>query len=236
MTASRSGHETIAAIATPAGRGGIGIVRVSGPGCRVIGEGLLGGVPVPRVASLRAFLGPDGDAIDEGIALYFPAPHSLTGEDVLELQGHGGPVVLDMLLCRVLELGARQAEPGEFTQRAFLNDKLDLAQAEAIADLIDSGSAQAARAALRSLRGEFSTQVHELTEACSGFGCGSRPRSISPKRRSISSPTGRSVNAWPIIRKRFAELRRGRAPGCAAAGRTHARDRRHGRMPASRAC
>jgi len=165
MTAPRSGHATIAAIATPAGRGGIGIVRVSGPGCREIGERLLGGVPAPRVASLRAFLGPDGDAIDEGIALYFPAPHSLTGEDVLELQGHGGPVVLDMLLRRVLELGARQAEPGEFTQRAFLNDKLDLAQAEAIADLIDSGSAQAARAALRSLRGEFSTQVHELTEA-----------------------------------------------------------------------
>lgn len=165
MTAPRSGHATIAAIATPAGRGGIGIVRVSGPGCRDIGEGLLGGVPVPRVASLRAFLGPDGEAIDEGIALYFPAPHSLTGEDVLELQGHGGPVVLDMLLRRALALGARQAEPGEFTQRAFLNEKLDLAQAEAIADLIDSGSAQAARAALRSLRGEFSTQVHELTEA-----------------------------------------------------------------------
>ena len=165
MTAPRSGHATIAAIATPAGRGGIGIVRVSGPGCRDIGEGLLGGVPAPRVAALRTFLGPDGDAIDEGIALYFPAPHSLTGEDVLELQGHGGPVVLDMLLRRVLELGARQAEPGEFTQRAFLNDKLDLAQAEAIADLIDSGSAQAARAALRSLRGEFSMQVHELTEA-----------------------------------------------------------------------
>ena len=169
MTAPRPGHATIAAIATPAGRGGIGIVRVSGPRCRDIGEGLLGGVPAPRVASLRAFLGPDGDAIDEGIALYFPAPHSLTGEDVLELQGHGGPVVLDMLLRRVLALGARQAEPGEFTQRAFLNDKLDLAQAEAIADLIDSGSAQAARAALRSLRGEFSTQVHELTEALLGL-------------------------------------------------------------------
>ena len=165
MTAPRPGHATIAAIATPAGRGGIGIVRVSGPGCRDIGMGLLGALPPPRVASLRAFLGPAGEAIDEGLALYFPAPHSLTGEDVLELQGHGGPVVLDLLLRRVLELGARQAEPGEFTQRAFLNDKLDLAQAEAIADLIDSGSAQAARAALRSLRGEFSTQVHELTEA-----------------------------------------------------------------------
>jgi tRNA modification GTPase len=165
VTASPRGHATIAAIATPAGRGGIGIVRVSGPGCRDIAEKLLGSVPAPRVAVLRAFLGPEGEAIDEGIALHFPAPHSLTGEDVLELQGHGGPVVLDLLLRRVLALGARQAEPGEFTQRAFLNDKLDLAQAEAIADLIDSGSAQAARAALRSLRGEFSSQVHELTEA-----------------------------------------------------------------------
>ena len=165
MTAPRSGQATIAAIATPAGRGGIGIVRVSGPGCRDIGEGLLGGVPAPRVASLRLSSGRTAKRSTRASRSTFPAPHSLTGEDVLELQGHGGPVVLDMLLRRVLELGARQAEPGEFTQRAFLNDKLDLAQAEAIADLIDSGSAQAARAALRSLRGEFSTQVHELTEA-----------------------------------------------------------------------
>ena len=155
MTAPRSGHATIAAIATPAGRGGIGIVRVSGPGCRDIGDQLLGGLPPARVASLRAFLGPDGDAIDEGIALYFPAPHSLTGEDVLELQGHGGPVVLDMLLRRVLALGARQAEPGEFTQRAFLNDKLDLAQAEAVSDLIEASTEAAARSAGRSLSGAF---------------------------------------------------------------------------------
>ena len=161
MTAS----DTIAAIATPPGRGGIGIVRVSGRDCRTMAAGLLGRVPQPRTAELHRFLDAAGDAIDEGIALFFPGPASFTGEDVLELQGHGGPVVLDLLLRRALELGARAAEPGEFTQRAFLNDKLDLAQAEAVADLIESGSAQAARAALRSLQGEFSAQIHELAEA-----------------------------------------------------------------------
>ena len=157
--------DTIAAISTAPGRAGIGIVRISGPASRSIGEQLVGELPAPRVAALRSFRGQDGEPIDEGIVLYFPAPHSLTGEDVLELQGHGGPVVLDVLLRRVLMLGARAAEPGEFTQRAFLNEKLDLAQAEAVADLIDSGSAQAARAAVRSLQGEFSARVHELTEA-----------------------------------------------------------------------
>jgi len=157
--------DTIAAIATAPGRGGIGIVRVSGPGCRVVADALLGRVPEPRVAELHRFRDADGGPIDEGLALYFPGPASFTGEDVLELHGHGGPVVMDLLLRRVLALGARVAEPGEFTQRAFLNDKLDLAQAEAVADLIDSGSAQAARAALRSLQGEFSSQVHDLAEA-----------------------------------------------------------------------
>jgi tRNA modification GTPase len=157
--------DTIAAIATAPGRGGVGIVRVSGPGCRAIAEALLGRVPEPRSAELHRFRGADGEPVDEGLALFFPAPASFTGEDVLELQGHGGPVVMDLLLGQVLERGARVAEPGEFTQRAFLNDKLDLAQAEAVADLIDSGSAQAARAALRSLQGEFSSQVHGLAEA-----------------------------------------------------------------------
>jgi len=156
---------TIAAIATAAGRGGIGIVRVSGPGCREIAVALIGRVPAPRVAELHRLLDAAGEAIDEGLALHFPSPNSFTGEDVLELHGHGGPVVLDLLLRRVFELGARAAQAGEFTQRAFLNDKLDLAQAEAVADLIDSGSAQAARAALRSLAGEFSSQVHDLAEA-----------------------------------------------------------------------
>ena len=156
---------TIAAIATAPGRGGIGIVRISGPGCREIAAALLGRVPAPRSAELHRFVDGAAEPIDEGIALYFPAPASFTGEDVLELQGHGGPVVMDLLLRRTLELGARAAQPGEFTQRAFLNDKLDLAQAEAVADLIDSGSAQAARAALRSLAGEFSSQVHDLAES-----------------------------------------------------------------------
>ncbi len=156
---------TIAAIATPPGRGGVGIVRVSGPGCGAIAQALLGGLPPPRHAGLRRFRDAAGQVIDAGIALYFPAPQSFTGEDVLELHGHGGPVVMDLLLARVLELGARLARPGEFSERAFLNDKLDLAQAEAVADLIASGTAAAARAAMRSLQGEFSARVQELVEA-----------------------------------------------------------------------
>jgi tRNA modification GTPase len=156
---------TIAAIATPPGRGGIGIVRVSGPACAAIAQTLAGDVPLPRRASFRGFRDAGGQLIDKGIVLYFPAPHSFTGEDVLELQGHGGPVVMDLLLARVLELGARLARPGEFSERAFLNDKLDLAQAEAVADLIASSTAEAARAAMRSLQGEFSARVQELVEA-----------------------------------------------------------------------
>ncbi len=156
--------DTIAAIATPPGRGGIGIVRVSGPATKAIAMALLGELPAPRRATHTLFRDAGHNAIDDGIALYFPAPHSFTGEDVLELHGHGGPVVMDMLLTRIVELGARLARPGEFSERAFLNDKLDLAQAEAIADLIDSGSAQAARAALRSLQGEFSQRIQTLVE------------------------------------------------------------------------
>ncbi len=154
--------EIIAAIATAPGRGGIGVVRVSGIGLLPFAGALTGKPPPPRRAILSRFLAADGGAIDQGILLYFPAPHSFTGEDVLELQGHGGPVVLQMLLARCLELGARVAEPGEFSQRAFLNDKLDLVQAEAIADLIDASTAAAARSALRSLSGEFSHEVHAL--------------------------------------------------------------------------
>ena len=157
--------DTIAAIATPPGRGGVGIVRVSGALSAAIAKALAGNVPRPRRASLRRFCDGAEQLIDEGIALFFPAPHSFTGEDVLELQGHGGPVVMDLLLARVLELGARLARPGEFSERAFLNGKLDLAQAEAVAGLIDSGSAEAARAAMRSLQGEFSQRVQALVEA-----------------------------------------------------------------------
>jgi len=156
--------DTIVAIATPPGRGGIGIVRVSGPATRDIGRALLRNLPAPRRIAVRQFLDTDGAVIDAGPVLFFAAPNSFTGEDVLELHGHGGRVVMDMLLQRVLALGARLARPGEFSERAFLNDKLDLAQAEAIADLIDSGTAQAARAAMRSLRGEFSARVQLLLE------------------------------------------------------------------------
>jgi tRNA modification GTPase len=156
--------DTIAAISTAPGRGGIGIVRVSGPGCGAVAQSLLGNLPAPRQAELRRFQDAGGGTIDRGLALFFPAPHSYTGEDVLELHGHGGPVVMDLLLARVLELGARTAAAGEFTERAFLSGRIDLAQAEAVADLIDSGSAQAARAAVRSLHGEFSAQVRELAE------------------------------------------------------------------------
>ncbi len=160
-----SGMDTIAAPATPPGRGGIGIVRVSGPKATAIAAVLLGRVPEPRRATLAAFLDAAGEPIDAGIALFFPGPASFTGEDVLELQGHGGPVVLELLLARVTELGARLARPGEFTERAFFAGKVDLAQAEAVADLIEAGSAQAARAAMRSLQGEFSREVEALATA-----------------------------------------------------------------------
>ena len=157
--------DTIVAPATAPGRGGIGVVRLSGPGVPVIASALLGGrLPEPRRATLATFRDGAGEAIDSGLALYFPAPHSYTGEAVLELHGHGGPAVLAALVARAVELGARRAEPGEFTRRAYLNDKLDLAQAEAVADLIDAGSQAAARAALRSLQGAFSAEVHGLVE------------------------------------------------------------------------
>jgi len=156
--------ETIAAVATPPGIGGVGIVRISGPLVPTIAEGLIGHVPEPRLATLADFRARDSEVIDQGIVLFFPAPRSFTGEDVLELQGHGGPVVLDLLLQRTLELGARPARPGEFSERAFLNGKLDLAQAEAIADLIESTTEVAARLAGRTLRGEFSRRVKDLVE------------------------------------------------------------------------
>jgi tRNA modification GTPase len=156
--------DTIAACATPPGRGGVGIIRVSGPACRAIAREVIGDLPPARKAAHRVFSDRKGESIDDGLALFFPGPNSFTGEDVLELQGHGGPVVMDMLLNAVLEAGARPARPGEFSERAFLNDKLDLAQAEAIADLIDSSTQQAARSALRSLQGGFSERINVLAE------------------------------------------------------------------------
>ncbi|KZX73511.1 tRNA uridine(34) 5-carboxymethylaminomethyl synthesis GTPase MnmE [Oleiphilus sp. HI0009] len=155
--------DTIAAIATATGRGGVGIVRISGEKAVSIAQSFLRQSPTPRQALYSTFFDENGQAIDQGIGLYFKAPHSFTGEDVFELQAHGGPVVLDMLLNTCLAHGARLAEPGEFTQRAFLNDKIDLVQAEAIADLIDSNSEAAARSALRSLHGDFSKRITSLT-------------------------------------------------------------------------
>ena len=161
--------ETIAAIATAPGRGAIGVVRVSGQGLARFAEVLTGKQPTPRHASLVTFRDANGEAIDRGILVFFQAPHSFTGEDVLELQGHGGPVAMQQLLVRCCTVGARLAEPGEFTRRAFLNDKMDLAQAEAVADLIEANTAQAARSAMRSLSGEFSAAVlalvHDLVES-----------------------------------------------------------------------
>jgi len=157
--------DTIVAAATPPGRGGIGIVRLSGPKTPELAAVILGELPVARLATFAPFLDAQRQPIDAGLALFFPAPHSYTGEHVLELHGHGGPLVSEALIERAVELGARRALPGEFTQRAFLNDKLDLAQAEAIADLIDAGSREALRAAMRSLQGEFSAMVRGLTEA-----------------------------------------------------------------------
>jgi tRNA modification GTPase len=141
------------------------VVRVSGPKTPEIAATLVGELPRPRHATLAHFLDATGEPIDIGIALFFPAPASYTGEHVLEIQGHGGPVLLEALVARCLELGARRARPGEFTERAFHNDKIDLAQAEAVADLIDAGSREAARAAMRSLQGEFSGMVQGLTDA-----------------------------------------------------------------------
>jgi tRNA modification GTPase len=156
--------DTIAAVATAQGRGGVGVVRISGSGIAAVANAVLGKLPVPRHATFGDFLDENGEAIDQGIALYFPGPHSYTGEDVLELQGHGGTAILHLLLQRCLSLNVRLAEPGEFTRRAFLNDKIDLAQAESVADLIEATTTEAARSAMRSLHGEFSAIIHTLVD------------------------------------------------------------------------
>lgn len=155
-------QDTIAAIATASGAGGIGIVRVSGPLSRTIAQAVLGHCPPPRYAAYLDFKDTDGQLIDRGIAIYYPNPHSYTGEDVLELQAHGGTALMQILLARCIALGARQAMPGEFTRRAYLNDKLDLAQAEAVADVINAATQEAAKSAVRSLSGAFSHAIHSL--------------------------------------------------------------------------
>lgn len=157
--------DTIAALATPPGYGGVAVLRVSGPLAPAVAEAVLGALPPPRLAVHGVFRDAAGAPLDRGLAFYFPSPRSFTGEHVLELHAHGAPVVVDLLLKRIVALGARVARPGEFSERAFLNGKLDLAQAEAVADLISAGSEAAARAALLSLSGEFSRRIHALTEA-----------------------------------------------------------------------
>ncbi|MGD8733600.1 MAG: tRNA uridine-5-carboxymethylaminomethyl(34) synthesis GTPase MnmE [Gammaproteobacteria bacterium] len=157
--------DTIVASATPPGRGGLAVIRVSGPAAIEVARQVAGSLPPPRRLSRRTLLAGDGSPVDDGMVVFFPAPRSFTGEDVVELHCHGGPVIVDLLLQSLLSSGARMARPGEFSRRAFLNDRMDLAQAEAVADLIEAGSSQAARAALRSLQGEFSDRVHRLAES-----------------------------------------------------------------------
>jgi len=157
--------DTIVASATPPGRGGLAVIRVSGPAAIEAARQVAGSLPPPRRLSRRTLLAGDGLPVDDGMVVVFPAPRSFTGEDVVELHCHGGPVIVDLLLQSLLSSGARMARPGEFSRRAFLNDRMDLAQAEAVADLIEAGSSQAARAALRSLQGEFSDRVHRLAES-----------------------------------------------------------------------
>ncbi len=159
---SNQNFDTICAIATPRGVGGIGIIRVSGPLVKTIVAKISNEIPEPRFAHFSTFINSNKEVIDQGISLYFPAPNSFTGEDIVEFQAHGGPVILDQLIQEVLMCGARIARPGEFSERAFLNNKIDLAQAEAIADLIESHSSEAARYAMRSLQGEFSKLINEL--------------------------------------------------------------------------
>lgn len=156
--------DIIAAIATPPGRGGIGVVRISGKNLTKLAKSILGKLPKPRYAHLSQFLDMNGQVIDQGIALYFPAPNSYTGEDVLELQGHGGPAVMNLLLSQCLSAGARLAQPGEFTLRAYLNNKIDLIQAESVADIIAANTSEAARCAIHSLQGHFSARVEELVD------------------------------------------------------------------------
>lgn len=164
MESATANTDIIAAIATPSGQGGIGIVRVSGKNLQLLIHAVLGHLPQPRYASFGHFLDENGEMIDQGIAIYFPAPHSYTGEEVLELQGHGGMVIMNLLLARCIAVGARLAEPGEFTLRAFLNGRIDLAQAESVMDVINASTGRAARCAMRSLHGEFSSEIHALVE------------------------------------------------------------------------
>lgn len=189
------------------------MLRVSGANAQAIASALLGRLPTPRQAQLATFTDAAGEPIDLGLALYFPAPHSFTGEDVLELQGHGGPVVQEALLARVLELGARRARPGEFSERAYLNDKLDLAQAEAIADLIDAGSQAAARAALRSMQGEFSQLVRAVTQALTDLRVYVEAAIDFPEEEIDFLSTGELATRLELVRERLERVERSARQG-----------------------
>ena len=207
-------QDTIVARATPAGRGGVGIIRISGTAAGDIAVALLGRLPKPRYATYSGFRDTDGTSLDSGIALWFPGPHSFTGEDVLEIQGHGGAVVIDLLLERITALGARLAEPGEFSKRAFLNDKLDLTQAEAIVDLIDSGSRVAARAAQRSLQGEFSRAVMQLNDRITELRVHVEAAIDFPDEDIDFLSDSGLLERVSVVEKAFSELTRSAREGC----------------------
>lgn len=206
-------QDTISALATPPGRGGVGIIRISGRKTAEIAHAMLGFEPSPRRAHYGPFLGDDGQVLDEGIALWFPGPHSFTGEDVLELQGHGGPVIMDWLLERTVQLGARLARPGEFSERAFLNDKLDLAQAEAIADLIEASSRAAAENALHSLQGEFSVRVQALVQQLIELRIFVEAAIDFPEEEIDFLGDGRVVEMLAAVRTSLSEVRASAAQG-----------------------
>lgn len=202
----RESSATIAAIATPPGTGGVGIIRLSGPQASDIASKLAGSLPKPRFAGFRQFSDGDQQTIDEGLVIFFPGPNSFTGEDVVEIQGHGGSVVMNLLLARCVELGATLAKPGEFSERAFHNNRLDLAQAEAISDLISSGSTQAARAAVRSLQGEFSAQIQQLVEELIQLRMYVEAAIDFPEEEVDFLSDGHIANALVDIRRQFEQI------------------------------
>jgi tRNA modification GTPase len=204
MPSRRSENDAIAAIATPPGRSAIGIVRVSGAGTCALLEKLVGSAVAPRRATFASFLDANGSVMDQGLVLFFPAPHSYTGEDVAELQGHGGPIVMQLMLQRCLELGARIAEPGEFTKRAFLNEKIDLAQAEGVADLIDAATVEAARCAVRSLEGEFSQNIRALAQALIDLRVLAEATIDFPEEEVDSLPAGKAIARLDELRNQLA--------------------------------
>ena len=218
--------DTIAAVASPPGRGGVGVVRVSGPDVPAIMASVCKVPLKPRLATLCRFRDAHDGVIDEGLAIYFAAPHSFTGEDVLELQGHGGPVVMDLIMTRLVELGVRVAKPGEFSLRAFLNDRIDLNQAEAIADLIDSRTAAAARAAQRAIAGEFSQSIAKLSEAIVNVRVWIEAAIDFPEEEIDFLADSELATELQALRPLVHDVLHKANRGCAAERRNHSGDRR----------